>query len=44
MAKERVVWEEVMRLMYSNMMEKTVGSTNTTTTTLKNLLEVLAAY
>ena len=45
MAKERVVWEEVMHLMYSNMMEKTVGSTTTTTTTtLKNFLEVLAAY
>ena len=34
-----------MRLMYSSMMEKTVGSTTTTTTTtLKNFLEVLAAY
>ena len=44
MAKERVVWVEVMRLMYSNMMEKTVGSTTATTTTLKNFLEVLAAY
>ena len=43
MAKERVVWEEVTGLMYSNMMEKTVGST-TSTTTLKNFLEVLAAY
>ena len=42
MAKERVVGEEVMHLMYSNMMEKTVGST--TTTTLKNFLEVLDAY
>ena len=41
MAKERVAWEEVMRLIYSNQLEKTVGST---TTTLKNFLEVLAAY